>query len=450
MRRLGHLVVDRIVDHLEGLPDKPVTRMLGRESLEALLRQPLPRNGEDFQAILTTLERDVFGNMMHLDSPRFFAYVPGPGNYIGALAGFLAAGYNAFAGTWLEASGPAEVELVTIDWLRRLFGLPEGSGGLFVPGGSIANLTALVAARDERVREQRSRGVIYCSDQTHSSVDRAVRVMGLEPCQLRKIPVSAAFEIRTDVLARYIDEDRGRGLLPFCIVANAGTTNTGAVDDLETLARIAGANGLWLHVDAAYGGAAVFCNRGRELLRGIGLADSVTFDPHKWLFQPYESSVLLVKDPDALKRVFHILPEYLAGTARADEEINFCDYGVQLTRDFKALKLWLTLKYWGAEAIGAAVHSGFALAEHAQRLIEASPLLEVASPARMGILCFTVKRDSAERVANSVLQEGFGMLSTTVLAGETVLRLCTINPRTSREDLAQFIEKVEAHAMRTP
>src|SRR5262249_52996150 len=230
--------------------------------------------------------------------------------------------------------GAAEIELITIDWLRELCGMPAEAGGLFVSGGSMANLTALAAARAVQLDDQIRDAIVYCSDQTHSCIERALGVLGFAREQIVKIVSDAEFRMPIAALEQAITRDRARGKRPFSVVANAGAVNTGAIDPLNRLADLCLAERLWLHVDGAYGAAAVLSERGRNLLAGIERADSLALDPHKWLFQPFEIGCVLLRDRSLLKKTFRILPEYLADTQLAEEEINFCDYGIQLTPGF--------------------------------------------------------------------------------------------------------------------
>ena len=312
MRALGYRVIDMLVEHFQELPEKPVTRKADRPTLEARLREAIPEHGANVLEVLGRLQRDVFSNIMHTDHPRFFAFVPSPSNFVSVMADALASGFNVFAATWLEASGPTQIELVTIDWLRQACGLPDSAGGLFVSGGSMANMTALAVARHVQLGNRTEGAVIYCSDQTHSSVERGLRVLGFQDSQMCKIR-SAADRFRLDVsaLRRAIEADRAAGRVPFCVVANAGMTNTGAIDPLMALADYCRQEELWLHVDGAYGAAAVFCERGQALLDGLACVDSLSLDPHKWLFQPYEIGCVLVREERWLRDAFHILPEYL-------------------------------------------------------------------------------------------------------------------------------------------
>jgi len=455
MRTLGYRVVDILVEHFEQLRDKPVTCKSDRPTLEKQLREALPEQGTDTAKVLKQLEQVVFSNIMHLDHPRFFAFVPSPSNFVSVMADTLVSGYNVFSGTWLEASGPAEVELVTIDWLRQLCGLPDSAGGLFVSGGSVANLTALATARHVRLRDNMQDVVVYCSDQTHSSIDRGLRMMGFDPSQLHKLPSDETHRLPLTHLQRAVAEDRAAGKTPFCVIANAGTVNSGAVDPLPALAEFCRLEGLWLHADGAYGAAAVLCDKGRSLLEGLALVDSLSLDPHKWLFQPYEIGCVLVRKSHWLQETFHIMPEYLKEIVKREEEINYCDYGIQLTRSFRALKLWMSLKTFGLEAFRNAIERGFALAECTEVLLRESSCWEIVTPAQIGIVTFRfvpegkvrtpVEIDAInQRIVDQMIADRFAMVSTTSLRGRIVLRLCTINPRTNEEDIRETIQKLES------
>lgn len=457
MRTLGYRVVDILTEHFANLRDLPVTRKADRPALEKQLREALPEQGTNAEKVLAQVEQVVFSNIMHLDHPRFFAFVPSPSNFVSVMADALVSGFNVFAGTWLEASGPAEIELVTIDWLRQLCGLPDTAGGLFVSGGSMANLTALATARHVRLRDNIQDAVVYCSDQTHSSIDRGLRVMGFDLSQIRKLPSDDTFRLKLTDLRREVAADRAAGKTPFCVIANAGTVNTGAVDPLPALAEFCREEGLWLHADGAYGAAAILCDKGRTLLEGLALVDSLSLDPHKWLFQPYEMGCLLVRDSRWLKETFHIMPEYLKDIVKGEEEeeINFCDYGIQLTRGFRALKLWMSLKTFGFAAFRIAVAWAFTLAELAEEVLHKSTCWEVVTHAQMGIVTFrfvpegqtlaAVEIDAInQRIVDEMIADGFAMISTTSLRGRIVLRFCTINPRTTEEDIRETIRKLES------
>jgi len=452
MRALGYRVIDMLIEHWEELPQKPATRKASRATMEARLRESLPEHGANALEILDQLERDVFSHIMHLDHPRFFAFVPSPSNFVGVMADALASGFNVFAGTWLEASGPAQIELVAVDWLRRACGLPDSAGGLFVSGGSMANITALAVARHIRLNDRIEGAMVYCSDQTHSSIERGLRILGFQNNQLRKVPSDSDFRLDASALQHAVEADRAAGQVPFSVVANAGTTNTGAIDPLPELADFCQQHGLWLHVDGAYGAAAVLCGRGQALLEGLASADSLSLDPHKWLFQPYEIGCVLVRDERWLKETFHILPEYLEDIVGREGEVNFCDRGIQLTRGFRALKLWMSLKIFGRLGFQSALDRGFELAELAEAVVRELSNWQVVSHAQMGIVTFRCAPDdmTAEELnrlnrelVGEMIADGFAMISSTILRGQTVLRMCTINPRTTEADIRETIKRLD-------
>ena len=449
MREIGYRVVDAIVLHLSTLQDQRVGAKGDPSKLISRYREPPPEHGTAFPELLDQLEREVLSSTMHVNHPRFFAYVPGPSNFVGAMADALVSGYNVFAGTWISGSGAAAIELATIGWLRDLCGFPASAGGLFVSGGTVANLTALAVARHAKLEDRLDRATVYLSDQSHSSLDKALRLLGLGMESVRKLASDSQFRLPMDALQRSIREDRAAGKRPFCIIASAGTTNTGAIDPLPELAALARRENLWLHIDGAYGAAAALCDRGRCLLSGLDLADSLSLDPHKWLFQPFEIGCVLVRDPRLLRDTFQILPEYLKDTHQQSAEINFTDCGLQLTRSFRALKLWLSLKYFGLAAFRAAIEHGFALAEFTEACLRKMPGWEIVTPAQMGIVCFRYAgADDATHLAlvQELIRDGFALITSTILRGRTVLRMCPINPRSTEADVEQALSKLDQFA----
>jgi aromatic-L-amino-acid/L-tryptophan decarboxylase len=445
-RRLGYRAVDALVERFTELPGRSVAVPADRRQMEMRLREPLPEHGCDPEWLLETVLCDVLGPGLRVDHPRFFAFVPGPSNPVGVLADALAAGFNLFAGTWLGSPGAAMVETVVTDWLRDVCGLPATTAGLFVSGGSMANLTALAVALDERAGGERPRAVVYVSDEAHSSVERALRVTGVG--HARVLAADREQRLVPGEVAAAIAADRAAGRLPVCVVATAGTTGTGAVDPLEELRAVCDEHGLWLHVDGAHGAAAMLSPHGREQLRGLESADSLALDPHKWLFQPYEAGCLLVRDGAALERTFSTMPAYLHDAAAGATEVNFSDRGIQLTRQFRALKLWMSLKVFGAAAFRAAIEHGLALAEHAERRLARDAAWELVTPARLGIVTFRARGGEAvnARLPAAALRDGFAYLSSHRVHGATALRLCTINPRTTRADVDRTIDRLAALA----
>lgn len=444
MRALGYRVVDLLADHFAHLSEKRVGSKGDPAVLRPLMKQPAPAQPVPPDEIFETMRRDLFdNNMMNVGHPRHFAFVPVPSNFVSVMADALANGFNVFSGSWLAGSGSVALELAVIDWLRQWCGLPDIAGGIFVSGGSMANLTAIVAARHAKLNDRIAGAVVYYSDQTHSSVDRAWRVAGFLPDQIRKIPCDAEFRLPLDELERHIAEDCAAGLRPFAVVANAGTTNTGAIDPLPEIAALSKANDLWMHVDGAYGAAVALCDRGRALLQGLELADSLSLDPHKWLFQSVECGCVLVRDSDLLKAAYRITPEYLAEVHRHTAEVNPHDHGMQLTRSFRALKLWMSIHYFGLDAFRAAMERGFELAELAEKKLRTMPGWEIVTPAGMGIVTFHHPAADYDKIHTAMLTDGFALATTTVLKGRKVLRFCTINPRTTEQDVIQTLDWID-------
>jgi aromatic-L-amino-acid decarboxylase len=458
-KRLGHDLIDAIVEYRARLSDVPALHRAGRPALEPSLGGPLPTAGRDPAAVIRQVLDDVLPFMGRADHPRYFAFVPGPSNIVGALADVICSGFNVFAGTWLEGSGPAMIEATTIKWLAQLAGMPSSAGGIFVSGGSIANLTGLHAAREARVpSSDRRRATVYFSDQTHSSIDRALRMLGFDVDQLHCVPSNSKFELDVAALTAAIAADRAAGRVPFCVISNAGTTNTGAVDPLERVADVCDAEGLWHHVDGALGAGAIFSARGRRLLAGLGRADSFSVDPHKWIFQPYACGCVVVRDQTLLHEAFSNVPEYLKDARTASGEINYWELGPELTRPFRALKLWMSLQVFGADAFGAAVDRGFELAEFAEREVRRLPGWQVCSPASMGVVTFRFQAQGMDvsaadelnrRIAVTLTEDGFAAVLTTKLAGRIVVRMCTLNPRTTDADIRETVARLDALARST-
>ena len=461
MRALGYRVIDMLVEHHLTLGEKCATSYKHRDELEALLREAPPRAGSNPFDVLASLEQDVFSNIMYCTHPRHFAWVPGPSNFVSVLADALASGVNVCPGTWLESSGPSQIELITTDWLLELCGFPETGGGVFVSGGSIANLTGLVAARQVMLDGNMTDAVIYSSSQAHSSNWKNIRILGFQPQQIRLIPVDEHLRLDVAALSKAIEEDKHDAKRPFCVIATAGTTNTGTVDPLNAIADVCQEQDLWLHVDGAYGAAAVLTEHGRGLLQGMERAHSLVLDPHKWLFQPFDIGCCLVRDVRWLEESFSEHPEYLQDTRDKMDmtrEVNFCDRGVQLTRAFRALKLWMSIKVFGLDRFAAAIDRGISNAERAQRLLEEQGCFEIVTPAGLGVVTFRFRPPDSDghdldqltrSIFDAIVADGYAMLTTTVINAQTVFRLCTINPRTSDEDLRSTIEMIARVAFDT-
>ena len=440
MRRLGYWVVDRVVEHFEQGADGPAINASPAGDLRAALGGPVPEAPGDPIAAMQTLVDVALSNMQHGDHPRYFARVPGPSSYAGVLGDWLGTGFNAIAASWAGSSGPSTVELVALDWLRQLLGLPEETEGILMSGGSLSNMTALAAARAHL-----GSGVAYLSDQTHASIPRALAALGFPAEQVRVLRSDERMRLTEAAVADAVRADRRRGLTPRFIIATGGTTNTGAVDELDGLAELAAAEGMWLHVDGAYGAPAALCPAGRAALRGLEQADSLVLDPHKWLFAPYDVGCLFVRRPGVLEKAFNMRPEYLADVRPDTDEVNFGDRSLELTRRSRALKLWLMLKVYGAERVRDAIERCIGLAEHVQRLLESDPGWEVVTPAQLGIVTFARPDWSAEEhaaAAAAMAAGGYATVTSTVLRDRPALRLCTINPLTTESEVEETLRRL--------
>ncbi|RKN08430.1 aminotransferase class V-fold PLP-dependent enzyme [Streptomyces radicis] len=466
MERAGRRAVERVLARLAAPGEGPVHVACTPEELDKEWREPPPEEGADLADLVDRLADSALTAGMRSDHPRCFAFVPSAGTFPAVLADALGAAFLAVPGAWLVGSGATQLELVTVEWLCALLELPEGSGGLFVSGGSEANLVALTVARDSRLGGDPRGARAYCSDQAHPSVARALHILGFSRDQLVVLPADASLRLPVDELARRVAADRAAGLRPFAVVATAGTTSTGAIDPLPELAAVCRAEGLWLHTDGALGAVARISDPGRALLAGLEASDSVTVDPHKWLFQPYDIGCLLLREPGLLRDSFALTRHsldvdagYLSASTRpapgdATDPVNLSDHGVQLSRGPRALKLWLSLKTFGVRAFREAVADGMRRAAHAGERIAAHPGLELTSPPSLCVVTFRHRPpglppgpelDAVQgHISRTVVASGDAMILPTRVRGEQVLRLCTINPRATDADVDAALDLVAA------
>jgi glutamate/tyrosine decarboxylase-like PLP-dependent enzyme len=463
MRRAGQRLVERVVARLARPGDGPAHAARTRGEMEKRWREPPPEHGTDLPRLIDELADEALTAGMRSDHPRCFAFVPSAGTFPAVVGDALAAAYLALPVAWLVGAGATQLELVTVGWLCDLLGMPPGSGGLLVSGGTEANLTALTVARDTRLGGDLRGARAYCSDQAHPSVAKALHVLGFAREHLVALPADDALRLPVDALARRVRADRAAGLRPFCVIATAGTTGTGSIDPLPETAALCRAEGLWLHTDGALGAAARLTDTGRALLAGLEESDSVTVDPHKWLFQPYDAGCVLLRDPALLPRSFAMARHsievdagYLAATAPPGhaEQVNLSDHGIALCRAPRAVKLWLSLKTFGVAAYRDAVDAGLRLARHAAARVTAHPELELTSDPVLCVLTFRYRPPGhpvgpaldalQERVSEAVVAGGQAMVLSTRVRGRHVLRMCTINPRATDADVDAALALVVA------
>ena len=451
MRRLADRAVEVLVERIGGLDSANAWDGEFRDVLAEQLGGPPPEDGRPAQEVLEQAVRDVLPYAARLDHPRFFGFVPSSPTWPGIVADFLSAGFNINSCTWLVSSGTSELELVVVDWMRDWIGYPESAGGLLTSGGSAASVEALVAARDAAGHP--SQPTVYMSDQSHSALKRAAWITGVRREHTRIVPSDDDFRMDTAELHRQVAEDRAHGLEPVAICANAGTPSTGAIDPLSEIADYCKTQGVWLHVDAAYGGFALVTEHGRERLAGIEKADSVGMDAHKWFFQPYEAGALMVRNARHLEGAFAIGHDVLQDTVWGANHPNFADRGLQLSRTARALKIWMSVQTFGMERFRTAVQNGLDLAQRAAEYVESSAMLQLMTPVALGIVCFRINpaergfdEATLERINREVLARAFwdelAFFSSTSLKGVFSLRLCIVNHTTTWEDVSKTLDRV--------
>jgi len=437
IRTAGQQVMEAIIaDHLQ-LGAGRVGQTGTRGDLERILREPAPEVGIDLTALLAEVQHKVIEQSFRASHPRFLAFIPSAPTFASVLGDCLTANANLFAGVWKEAAGAAQVEIIVLDWFKQFLGYPTEAMGILTGGGSEANLTALVVARDRLTFADRGRAVLYASEHRHWSIDRAAKIIGMHPEQIRPLPCDREYRLRADALRDAITHDERAGKLPWLVIANAGTTNTGSVDPLPAIADVCAERGMWLHVDAAYGWPMTLSAEGKALLRGIEGADSITLDPHKWFAQPFEAGCVLVRRGNLLAQSFSMRPEYMQDVVPNGDEINFCDHGIALTRRFRALKIWFSIKLLGIAWFRRLIEHCCALTAYAEALVEQQACFEITSRRKMSIVCFRYRGSDALQlaIADELTRDGRAFISTTRLDGRNTLRLCFVSWRTTAADV---------------
>ncbi|KAI9045988.1 pyridoxal phosphate-dependent decarboxylase family protein [Aspergillus affinis] len=434
-------------------PSDPIVRKLDPQEIQRWQHDVMP--GDHPQDLSSVLQEAlaVFDNRMRLTHPHCFSYIPACPSPVARLGDLLTSLYNVNTVSWDVSSGPSVVEKAMINWLGAQLGLPDTVGGCFVSGGSMANMTAIVAARDEILHStQRSNAVIYVSDQTHISILKALHIIGFMTDQVHKIPTDDNFRMDVDILRRAISTDRQSGRVPFLLVANCGSTNTGSIDLLHALADVARDEGLWLHVDGAYGASIALSNKHHHLVDGIGRADSVSWDGHKWLFQTYGCGIVFTRQVGSLRRSFAVDAEYISSTLAPQGTTNFYNLGPELSRPARAMSLWLTVKALGRQHMGEMIDKGFFLAYTADYNIRQYKNWIIAAPTVASTVVFRyaplgfdeIALDTLNKaISQRLLAENIAAILTTQIRGRTTLRMCTMNPLVKPETIADVIRRVD-------
>jgi glutamate/tyrosine decarboxylase-like PLP-dependent enzyme len=460
MSALGRRMVDDMMEYLRTVRDRPVWQPLP-ETVKEAFRRPVPHGPEDIEKVYEEFCRLVLPYPTGNIHPRFWGWVMGNGTPFAMLADMLAAGINLNQGGGAQAGNLVEMQV--IDWCKELMGFPAGASGLLVSGGSMANLVGLTVARNakagfdiraEGVQGSPRRMTMYASSEVHSSVQKGVEILGLGSKALRLIPVNENYEIDVEALRRKIKEDRAEGAQPVCVIGCAGTVNTGAFDDLEALAGVCQEQKLWFHVDGAFGALASLAPELRSLVRGMEAADSIAFDMHKWMYLPYEVGCTLVRDGDTHRRAFALTPEYLEHHSTrgiAGSDIWLSDYGVQLSRGFRALKVWMSIKEHGISKFARLIRQNVEQARYLEGLVRRDPRLELVAPVPSNIVCFRYVGTRPDAVGLNDLnkelllrlhESGVAAPSYTTLGDMYALRVCITNYRSTFDDFDLLVREV--------
>ena len=454
-------VVGRCIAHIAALEHEPACGDLDAAALCRALREPVPEHGVALEPLLDQLFRDWIPRSFTAPSPGYLAFIPGGGLYPAALADFIADTTNRYTGVWQGAPALVQLEANALDWLRDWMGFPPESRGLFTSGGSMATFNAIVCARERHLGPEIRRGVLYTSDQAHHSVLKSAKLAGVMPDRVRPIASDDRFRMRVDLLTQAIAADRRAGLTPFAVVSSAGTTNTGAVDPLDAIADACASEGLWHHIDGAYGAFFYLSEDLRGTLRGLPRADSLTLDPHKGMFLPYGTGALLVRDGAALRAAHEATADYLPAMPHPEDFYDPSQHGPELSRGFPGLRVWLSVKLFGAAAFRDAIAEKRALTLDAFRRVAALPGIVIDAEPELSLFAFHLTwpgaskadEDAATRALMAqTTARGRVMVTGCIAHGRALGRVCVLSFRTHQlqidaliEDMAAAIEDIRTH-----
>ncbi len=453
MRAMADQVVARCVEHITTLPEQPLYGVHDAEALCLRMRESVPAAGAELAPLLDDLFERYIPQSFNTPSPGYLAYIPGGGLYTAALADFITNTVNRYTGIWQAAPALVQLEANALDWLREWMGFPETTRGVFTTGGSMATFNAVLCAREQYLGADIRRGVMYTSDQAHHCVIKSAKLAGIMPDRVRSITADARYHLPIAALRDAIVQDRRDGLLPFMVVSNAGTTNTGAVDPLNGIADVCADESLWHHVDGAYGAFFQLCDETRGVLRGIERADSLTLDPHKGMFMPYGTGAVLVRDGAALRAAHESTADYLPAMPSADAFYDPSQHGPDLSRGFPGLRMWLTIKMYGSDAFRAAITEKRALAVDAAARVAALPYVVMDAVPELSLFPFHLtwpgatlaQEDAATRLLMAeTSSRGRVMISGAVAGGRYIGRVCVLSFRTHARQIDDLIEDMGA------
>ncbi len=469
IRKIGYHTTDLIVDYFKNIHTRPILPEKTLEQMRELLNEPLPQIEQTPRVVLDECKKKIIENAVLVGHPRFLGWILASGTAIGAFADGIASALNqnvAISGVGMATA----TEMLVIDWIKEILGYDSKAGGILVSGGSIANLISLTIARNVKAQydiathgiKQDNNMVIYASEEVHMCIPKAVNILGIGTNNIRWIKVNDNYRLDILDLEFKIAEDKKKGKHPFAVVATAGTVNTGAIDPLESIADVCQKHNLWFHVDAAYGGFAALSPKLKPLLNGISRADSIALDPHKWLFIPFEAGCVLVKNPFFMTQTFTTKTDYIHADSTKiplSDDVDYSEYGIQLSRGFRALKIWMSLKQYGVEKYGRIIEQNTNLARYMAELIEESPDFNIMFPVNLSIVCFRyVPKDINKKyksrqkkkieeylnhlnkaIVQALRADRRAYVSSTILEDKFVLRACIVNHRTTKKDIVDII-----------
>ena len=450
MRRLIDEAARRIVRHIESLPSQPSFNVEGAKEFARTLIEPLPQRGEAVEKLLDFLFDEAIPRSFNTPAPGYLAFIPGGGLFSSAVADFIATAVNRYVGVFAAAPALAQLEANVIRWFCEIAGYGKGSGGVLTTGGSMANFIALVAARKSQLGDDFLRGTIYAGDQIHHSLQKAANLAGFPLANVREIESDNNFRVRVNAMEEAIARDRSEGFMPFFIAGSAGTVGTGAVDDLEALARLAERENMWFHVDGAYGAFFLLTERGRKAMRGIHRADSIVLDPHKTLFQPYGTGALIVRSAAQLRAAHSMHASYLPQFQQEEDFVDFCEVSPELSRDFRGLRVWLPLKMFGIEPFRQLLDEKLDLTQWATEELRKIKGIEIVAEPQLSIVAFRLVRPNA--VLNALNHELIDrinarkhvMLTGTTIGTDFIIRICVVSHRTHMDRMQVCLDDIRA------
>jgi aromatic-L-amino-acid decarboxylase len=454
MRRMGETALNAVIEHIRHLPEASCNDLDKFPQISGSLLEGPPEKGLDFEAILDFLMKKAIPVSITHPHPSFLGYIPGGGLFPSAIADFIAAATNRYVGVSFTAPALANIERIVLEWFARWMGYPDSTRGILTSGGSLANFSAVVTARKRLLGDRLDQGTIYMSDQTHHCVAKVANLAGIPEKNIRKLEADENFHAVPEHFEKAIKEDLHKGMKPFLLVGNAGTTNTGAVDPLKELGEVARKFGLWYHLDAAYGGFFNICPEGKKALRGIEDSDSIVLDPHKGLFVPYGTGSLLVKKGELLREAHAMAADYIQDHPVPENEWDAADYSPELSRSFRGLRVWLPLKYYGVQAFRENLAEKIHLAQWMYRRLEEEPKFECLSPPDLSAFAFRYlpRRGDREifnrRLLKDLVASKKLYLSSTLLNGEFVIRICILGFRTHKSEVEKAFELIRDTARR--